>query len=264
MRRLAALFLLLALATAARAAAAQAGAVGPQDLFASEAWWPYRATLVQDWTPGAGGPPLRKGTRGVLIRVETPERARVDFGRAGLYELPIAATDLAASADRIRRGELAKAGPNFVVAIGARLLDPEPAPPLAFAIERVRGQRRFLCVFADPDAAGFDDLARGLAPLAEREGVQTILFPQTRSSDAAVAEALRARSWRIPFVAGHLSEAYTRTLLPANATPPALLLQTAEGRVLFASPWRSSVVAELEASLAADAAASAATAEAKN
>jgi hypothetical protein len=205
--------------------------------------------LVQAWQPPGGQKPLGKGTRGVLIRVETAEVARVDFARSGLHDVPIAATDLLANANRIRRGELAKSEPNFLQAVGTRLVDPASGTPTAFAPERALAQRAFLCVFADPSAEGFADLARGLAPQRERSGMLTILFPQTDHGDSEVAATLQALGWTAPFVTGRLSELYTRTLLPAQATLPALLLQTGEGRLLFASPWKEGVASELKAAL---------------
>ena len=60
---------------------------------------------------------------GVLIRVEASGLARIDFGRDGLYEVPVGATDLVERANRIRTGELRKMAPNFVLAIGPRLVD---------------------------------------------------------------------------------------------------------------------------------------------
>ncbi len=245
------LSLLLALAALAdaRAAAPTGDAVTAGSLLSNERFWPYHVTLVQDWKPGEKDAPLRKGARGVLIRVETGERARVDFARSGLRDVPIAVTDLVATANRIRRGELAKKAPNFVTAIGPRLVDPVPAKPSVLELDQVTRQRGFLCVFADPEVEGFAELARSLAPLRERAGVLTVLFPQTKSGDEVVAKTLRELGWPVPFVLDHLSEAYTRTLLPTKTVVPALLLQTNEGRLLFAGPWKPGMIPELTAAL---------------
>jgi hypothetical protein len=244
-----ALLLLVAAFGDARAAAPAGEPVTAGNLLSSERFWPYHVSLVQDWKPGEKDAPLRKGTRGVLIRVETAERARVDFARSGLRDVPIAMTDLVATANRIRRGELAKSAPNFVRAIGLRLLDSSSGTPRVLELDQVARQRGFLCVFADPKAEGFAELARSLAPLRERAGLLTVLFPETAQGDAITAASLKELGWPVPLVLGHLSEAYTRTLLPAKMAPPALLLQTNEGRLLFASSWKPGMIQELTAAL---------------
>ena len=69
-----------------------APAVTQQNLMASERFWPYHVELVRSWTPEAGEKPLAAGRRGVLIRVDSPELARIDF--APLYERVRALPDL--------------------------------------------------------------------------------------------------------------------------------------------------------------------------
>ena len=61
---------------------------------------------------------MQAGNVGVLIRVEAPGVARVDFGRDGLHEVPVVKTDLVERANQIRRGEAEKLAPNFLLAIG--------------------------------------------------------------------------------------------------------------------------------------------------
>ena len=78
--------------------------------------------------------------------------ARIDFGRDGLYDVPAARTDLVASANRIRLGDLEKTAPNFVLAIGPRLLDSaaDSLRPLSF--RAAAAEHAYLCVFADPES----------------------------------------------------------------------------------------------------------------
>lgn len=217
-----------------------AAAVTDANLLESERFWPYQVALARD------------GSLGVLIRVEEGAIARIDFGRDGRREVPVAETDLIERANDVRLGRLEKLAPNFTLAIGPRLLDPtgdELVPfPFAAALER----RGFLCVFADPGAVGFSDLARGLAPLSERHGVLTIVFAQGEHPDAALREKLRALGWAVPFVHDHLAEAYTRSLLREGTSLPALLLQTSEGRVVFQGGWRPEALPELESALERD------------
>jgi hypothetical protein len=202
------------------------------NLLAHESAWPYQALLTRDWTPEGAARPLVAGARAVLIRVEAGDVARLDFGRGGIHRVPVALTDLVERANRVRSGELVKDGPNFSVAIAQRLVDSagERMAPLAAA--ETHGATAFLCVFADPDAAALAELAAAFAPLRDREGLVTILFAQGRRSDADVRERLRSLGWTLPFVFAHLSEPYTRTLIDPETPLPAVLLQSAEGRLL--------------------------------
>jgi hypothetical protein len=225
---------------------AHAPAVTPKNLLASERFWPYQVTL----TRASGAPPVAAGTTGVLIRVESETLARIDFGRDGLRTVPIADTDLAQLAERVRRGELEKRAPNFVFAIGPRLLDAASEPLRPVSYEAVMERRAFLVVFADPLAESFAELAAALAPLKDRHGVLTILFPQGGHSDARVLERLRAASWKPAFVFAHLTEPYTKTLIDGITPRPTLMLQTNEGRVLFQSPWQAGVAETLAARMA--------------
>jgi hypothetical protein len=229
---------------------AQAAVVTEQNLLASERFWPYQVALTEAWQPVGRAQPLGPEASGVLIRVEASGVARVDIGRDGLYEVPVAKTYLVKLANRIRLGELEKTAPNFVLAIGPRLIDSASDTLRPFPFGAASEAGGFLCVFADPDAPGFAGLAAALAPLRERDGVLTIFFPQGEHSDARVRERLRSLNWPVAFVYDHLSDAYTATLLSEASPTPAVLLQTREGRTLFQSRWRTDVVPALTSALA--------------
>jgi hypothetical protein len=232
-----------------RAQDARAPVVSEGNLLASERFWPYQVSLSEAWRPAGRAQPLPQAASGVLIRVEASGMARIDFGRDGLHQVPVEKTDLLASANRIRLGELEKQAPNFVLALGPRLLDSraDELRPLPFGA--VAGERGYLCVFADPESDDFTALAAALGPLRERRGLATILFPQGAHADARVRERLRASQWTVAFVYDHLSEAYTQTLWPDAIPPAGLLLVTSEGRVLFQSPWRAGAVSQLLAAV---------------
>ncbi len=233
-----------------RVADPAAPAVTTDNLLASERFWPYHVALVEPWTPSGKQTSLPAGTRGVLIRVEPGGQARVDFGREGLHAVPIGKTDLLAQAERVRQGQLLKTAPNFALAIGSRLLDPgvTRAAPVDFA--RTSQRPGFLAVFADPGTPGFAELAKALAPLRGQAGVETILFPQGNQTDAQIADQLRSLDFRVPFVMGRLSEAYTQTLLPEGTLLPAVTLQTNEGRLLYLSRWNPEATPALATALA--------------
>jgi hypothetical protein len=226
-------------------AAKPAPVITAANLLDQEQSWPYRATLVEAWQPPGRPEPLRAGTAGVLIRVETGGVARIDFSVEGKYEVPIDETDLVANANRIRRGEIAKHDPNFVHAFGARLLDSAADPLTALRPDTIADRRGFLCVFADPSGKEFAELAAALRPLDGRGDTLTILFPRGSHPDAEVQDRLRAVKWPVPYLYQHLSEPYTRTLVREGTEFPAVILVSSEGRLLYQSPWRPGIVPDL-------------------
>jgi hypothetical protein len=158
----------------------------------------------------------------------------------------VGATDLLERANRIRRGDETKMAPNFALAIGTKLLEPGAEHPETLGLLAAMQRPGFLCVFADPDAKGFAELAAALTPLQGRRGVLTILFPEGAHPDEKMAGRLRSLGWRAAFLFDFLAESYVPTLLPAATPQPAVLLQTNEGRLLFQSRWRPEIVGELE------------------
>jgi len=233
-----------------RAQDADADVVTGENLLASDRFWPFRVELIEVWRPDPSGGPLRAGTAGTLIRVEPPGSARVDFGRHGVYAVPVDATDLIQRANRIRIGELKKTAPNFLISIGPRLADSAGDVMQAFDYTHEYERRAFLCVFADPNSGDFAELAAALAPVAMRYDVLPIVFPQGQISDRAVGLRLRSLGWKVPFVFDHLSEPYTRSLLSEEVQQPVVLLQNREGRVLFSGIWDAELAAQLDSALA--------------
>ena len=214
--------------------------VSERNLLASERFWPYQTALTKSWKS------LPVGSVGVLIRVEPGGQARVDFGRDGLLDLPVGATDLVERSNAIRLGKVEKVAPNFLYALAPRLLDPATAKVYPF--EDAARNQVFLCVFADPWRVEFGPLVSELEAL-HRPGMMLMLFPQGRRPDSEVRGQLLAMKWTAPFVFDHLSEPYTKTLLSPQTPLPAVQLQTAEGRVLFEGRWSSAVVREIDAAL---------------
>jgi hypothetical protein len=215
------------------------------NLLASERWWPYRVGMKNAWQSPSRVEQIPAGLVGVLIRVEGSGLPRIDFGSLGKYEVPVEHTDLLERANRIRTGAEPKDDPNFVHAIEARMLDAASDPLQPLPADVAGRFSSFLLVFADPTAPELEELARALAPLRERTGQMTIFFPQGRHEDATLRDRLRALEWPVAFLYDHLSEPYTRTLLPDGRPFPYLMLQTAEGRVLLEEAWSADTVARL-------------------
>jgi hypothetical protein len=226
-----------------------APAITEENLFASERFWPYQTELTSAWQAPGREPPLPAGAQGVLVRLESPAVARIDFGRRGVFEVPVDVTDLVNRSNRVRRGELEKIGPNFFHAVGSRLVDSASEEPGAFDLKGALGCRGYLAVFADPEGGRLGELALALGSLREHDDVLTILFPQGRHPDLEVREALRSLMWEIPFVLGYLSEGYTESILNENAKLPAVVLQTPEGRVLMQRSWKPGLAEELSAAI---------------
>jgi hypothetical protein len=220
-----------------------------ENLLANPRFWPYHVELPQPWQPPEAEMPLRAGTRGVLVRVESSDAARIDFGRNGVYAVPVESTDLIQRANGVRLGEEDKIAPNLVHAIGPRLMrsDSPQLGPMSF--RKTFEPPGFLSVFADPASHGFADLAAALAPLHGRHGVWTVLFPQGAHRDPQVHERLRALGWQVPFVRDFLSPGYTLSRLRQGTPLPAVALETREGRLVFESAWHPAVAARLEAAL---------------
>jgi hypothetical protein len=227
------------------AADTSAPAVSAKNLVESERFWPYQTALTRAWQS------LPTGSVGVLIRVESADTARIDFGRDGRWQVPVGATDLLERANAIRLGQSEKAAPNLLWAIGPRLMDPRFPEVRAFPFREAAKSHLFLCVFADPWRKEFGTLVTALAPLRDRPGVLTVLFPQGRRPDSQVSGQLRAMKWTPPFVYQHLSEPYSHSLLGDGTPLPAVQLQTAEGRILYEGRFDSDVVGKLEAALGA-------------
>jgi hypothetical protein len=220
-----------------------------ENLVASERFWPYHVELPQPWQPPGAERPLRAGTRGVLVRVESSGAARIDFGRNGVHQVPVESTDLIQRANGVRLGEEDKIAPNFVHAIGPRMLQSDSPQPVPVPFPRTFAPPGFLAVFADPGGEGFAELAAALGPLHERHGVWTVLFPQGGHRDPQVHQRLRSLEWEVPFVRDFLSLGYTRSRLREGTPIPAVVLETREGRLVFESSWEAGVATKLEAAL---------------
>lgn len=227
----------------------KAPAITAANLLENERFWPYRVALVEPWRPVPKADPLPTELDGVLIRVESGGLARIDFGRGGVQRVPVDKTDLVQRANRLRLGEDEKTMPNLAYQIAPRLVDAVSETPRAYPLPDSMAKRGFLCVFADPDAPGFDALAKALAPLADHPGVLTILFPQGEHPDEALREALRARGWNVAFVLDFMSEAYTGTLVDAGTPMPVVQLQTNEGRIVLEGPWKPGLEKKIQAAL---------------
>lgn len=228
-----------------------APALTAESLPENDRFWPYQVALTSAWQPEGRETPLPAGTLAVLVRVESAERLRIDFGRDGRFEVPVATTDVLARANEIRAGRGDKRIPNLVRAIGPRLVDAGSDRIQPFDFDRVFEPEAFLAVFVDPETPEFETIARELEPLRERPGLMTVLVPQGVNPDPLLRARLRALGWPVAFVMDHYAEGYTRALRGDDRPLPAVMLLTRDGRPLLDAPVRAGLGATLDAALAA-------------
>lgn len=210
-------------------------AITKANLLASERYWPDIVALVEPWSPEGDAPPLKRGLRGALIRVEDDLRVRIAFGRHGNHTLPLEKTDLLARAEEIRSGLRHKLGPNFIVHFGTQFVDPERKELGPYSTLRLRDYGLFLCVFADPRSPDFKKSIATLEPLEPSEEIRTLFFPLGVAAGelGAVREALAAAGWLVPFAYPGGADIQARSILGEPSEAPIALLLTAEGRVLL-------------------------------
>jgi len=236
-----------------RAADPDAPPVTRANLLHSERFWPYRVALTFPYKPAGREKPLPVGLQGILVRVEEAgDVMRVDFTRDGKHRVPVDVTDVVERANQVRAGELPKIAPNFVHAIGPRLVDAEAEQIRFYDFAATFEPSGFLAVFVDPRAPGFAELAKSLVPLRGRHRVLTVLFPQGRYPDVETREQLRTLGWPVPFLLDQYAEGYTRSRLDEETRLPAVMLQTPDGRVVYQSSWKPDVVPELTRALDAE------------
>jgi hypothetical protein len=219
------------------------------NVFENERFWPYQVELTKPFTPAGRKAPLEAGTLAVLVRLERPGVARIDFGRDGRAEVPVGATDIVARADRIRLGEEQKIAPNLVFAIGTRLVDSAAPSIQGLDLGPVYAAKAFVAVFADPASDGFAGIAEGLKQLGEREGVLVVLFAKGEHPDRVLRERLRKLAWTVPFLRDSYSEGYISALRADHAPMPSVMVLTPDGRVLLDAPWNPERVGDLESAL---------------
>ena len=202
------------------------------EVFAYEHAWPAIVVMTRAWPRQDSEVPLRARHRGSLVHALPDGRVRIDFGRHGVHEVPIEATDLLERIAEIDAGTRHKMGPNFILSLGTRLVDarsPTPAPLPSVELSAYAG---FLCLFADVERGDFGDLAAHLHGLAEEAGVGLLLFPQSAAGVElnAFHEGLRALGWRAPYAYPRLAPDHTRALLGDPPEVATALLLTPEGR----------------------------------
>lgn len=214
-----------------------------------ERFWPYQIQLTRDWKPAGWEGDFGWGL-GVLLTVDAQQGLRVDFGRFGKHWIPADATDVVERANRIRRGEEEKYGPNLVVALRNRLLDPS-GEILAKHFVDPAERPAIVLVHADPLAKDFRALAREVSAWAAASpDALIVLLAQGDVGDAHVYKACHEARWQGAFVVDRFSRAYSEGYLEPERARPHVQVLTREGRILLSEPYAEGLGARLERAVA--------------
>ncbi len=206
------------------------------NLLDREAFWPYRVEMAADWSPPGSALTLRKGAKGILIRVEPEGHARIDLPSYGIFRVPITSTNIVEAANGIRRGEIRKRRANFTTSVVPRLFESSGVLPNPLNPIEAEAAAGFLNIFADPESEAFEAMARAIRERAIPEAVMPVFFPQGDAPDIEVMRVLQKQGWLIPFMMERLSEPYSTTLVTAEEYPR-VLLTSSEGRSYFEEVW---------------------------
>lgn len=216
--------------------------LSPTNIARHETDWPNIVALVEDWTPAEGEAPLEAGYRGALMRVEDDGRVRIAFGRHGNHDVPIERTDLVLRANQIRRGELHKVAPGFLAHFGGQFIEVVGTDVAPVQTPRIAPARRFLLLFADPRAPGFEAEATALIPLqAAHPELQILYFPLGLAQEEiiVVRDVLSRSGLLVPFAYPAAADLHARAILGHVPTEAHALLITPEGRILERGPIRA-------------------------
>ena len=234
----------------------QVASKSASDLFLDEASWPYRVEMIEGWAvespssiesvEGTEAVALKKGLGGVLIRLESNEWARVDFGGVGVHTVPVRVTDIPRQASRIRSDPSLKPHPNLAAMLGRRTLDLQADPAVMLEREALAAHAKFVILVASTEDEDFGRMAADLAPYGDRE--DTLLILLSLGEPLRIRNEIkdaRDRGWPGALVQRFLAEGYGRSLTDRDLSEPYLLMLSPEGRVLAEGPWEDGQVSSL-------------------
>lgn len=194
--------------------------ITPENLLANERFWPYRVARLSD------------GNQGVLLWTQPDGQARVDFGRDGIHNLPVAHTDLIPRANRLRLGVDTKSAPNLIYSLGPRLIDASVEPARPLDLLKFSEWKRIIALSGDPDDPRLGEWAKQIAALPGAGERLQVFFPIAEKPNGTVAEIVRAWPGRWTFVFDHLSEHYAKLYVGEALSVPRVVVLTPAGRPL--------------------------------
>jgi len=217
--------------------------VSYENLYERELYWPPNVLMTDIWKP-EGFEGDRIYGSGTLIRVEPSGELWLRFPqRFGTRRVPARVTNVIDEANRIRRGEVRKALPNFVMMAANKLVLPGNRGSVnPFG---VKGVEQYLLVSADPMSEAFAEIASALEPIVARGDVLVVLFPQGAHDNDDVLARCEEVGWASPFLYSLYVRGFTAAYFGDDMEPPSLILQTPNGRRIHQTGWREDALAGL-------------------
>ncbi len=227
----------LALSSANEGASSSAKSERPitaESIYEAEEFWPNIVAVADGWQPQSTERARPKTLQGALIRVERDGTARIDLAQFGRVDVPVAQTDLVERANAVRRGEVFKHRGNLAMQLSPLLVRSDLERPGPNPSRGIKGAERILCVFADPRAETFPEIAAGFMAWVEGRNVPAIFVAQNVGRDdlSYIHGRLREVGWTAPFVYPERAATQTERLLREAPRVPWIQLLTREGREL--------------------------------
>lgn len=197
-------------------------------------WWPQYVELTRAVTPEGTDSEFRNGQRGVLIRVE-PSGVLVDFGRNGIFRIPVAATDLLEQAQLVRNAGKPEMG-LFSRSIYNKFFQIEEGKARQCRAKDFRGSRYFLLIYTDVGS----DTCEGARKAIERfleEGSDSpddlgVLVIPSDPNESELIDDLKTSGVRWPTMYHFLSRSYLNVFQHHPVGDLTAVLMDDNGRVL--------------------------------
>ena len=227
--------------------------VNNSNVLESERFWPYQIQTNGNLTEGESGEVPPVGTAGVLLFVEEDALSlTADFGRDGIFKIPVASTDIIERANHNRLVAHAKKAPNLVVRFGNKLVDAQSPTLIPFRYPVGKQFDAWIFFIADPLSMEFTQMAEAFKYLRADEGaIMPIFVPTGSLEDKQVLELLQTLEWPGPFVYKYLASAYLPGFLLDGIVPPAVIVASPEGRMIYLANWSEQTVPVIKEKLPA-------------
>lgn len=227
--------------------------INDSNFLESERFWPFHIQFTGDQTDGGSQKMPPVGAMGVLLFFgEDGHSLTADFGRDGIFKLPVGATDLIEGANHNRLVPHAKKAPNLVLRYGNKLVDAQSPTLIPFRYPVGKRFDAWIIFIADPLSLEFAQMAEAFKHVSPNQGaIMPIFVPIGSMEDKQVLELLQTLEWSGPFVYKYLASAYLPGLSLSGITPPAVIVSSPEGRLIYAGNWSPETVPAIEEKLQA-------------
>lgn len=184
-------------------------------LYENSRYWPYHTKLLDDLLQDNGTKIIKKGQRGVVIRLESDDLVIVDFGRFGIHKLEVDKTTIPEDVALVQSGQRKKDDGNYIRMIGPRMNDPKIEPVGQFPYSKIIEYKSFLLFYTDLSGSQIDLILKIVEPIDAFCESKKVLphiipveYPKSPEADLEIAEVLRDSELLIPVMPNFLSDAY--------------------------------------------------------